>query len=72
MAEASQGVADLGVDVVEQLGADTLVHGHFGMNRTDLTVRLPGVKHYEAGDVLPLSIDMQYLHLFDADTGQRV
>jgi sn-glycerol 3-phosphate transport system ATP-binding protein len=72
VAEEARGVAHLRVDVVEQLGADTLVHGHFGTNRINLTVRLPGVKHYKAGDVLPLSVEARHLHLFDADTGQRV
>ncbi len=67
-----QGVAHMNVDLVEQLGADTLVHGHFGNDRTDLTTRLPGVRHFAQGDVLPLSVTSDHLHLFDADTGQRL
>ncbi len=66
------GVADLHVDVVEQLGADTIVHGHFGTDRTDLTVRLPGVRHLRSGEVLPLSVLPTHVHLFDADNGARL
>ena len=66
------GVADLHVDVVEQLGADTIVHGHFGTDNTDLTVRLPGVRHLRSGELLPLSALSTHVHLFDADNGARL
>ena len=62
-------VAHLNVDVIEQLGADTIVHGHFGSSSTDLTVRLPGVRYLETGEVLPLSVKPGHLHLFDAESG---
>lgn len=68
----ADGVAHLHVDVVEQLGADTIVHGHFGTSSTDLTVRLPGVRHLESGEVLPLSIRPSHIHLFDNDKGARL
>ena len=72
--EAADGEANaqLTVELVEQLGADTLVHGHFGSDRTDLTARLPGVKHLGAGEILPLSVMPEHLHLFDAETGARL
>ena len=66
------GVAHLRVDVVEQLGADTIVHGHFGSSSTDLTVRLPGVRHLQAGEVLPLSVNPAHVHLFDTKSGARL
>ena len=66
------GDAHLTVEVVEQLGADTLVHGHFGSDRTDLTVRLPGVSSLEPGAVLPLAVAPAHLHLFDPDSGARL
>jgi sn-glycerol 3-phosphate transport system ATP-binding protein len=64
--------AHLTVEVVEQLGADTLVHGHFGSDRTDLTVRLPGVRHLQVGEVLPLAVTPEHLHVFDSETGARL
>ncbi len=72
--EAADGAANaqLSVELVEQLGADTLVHGHFGNDRTDLTARLPGVKNLGAGEILPLSVTPEHLHLFDAETGVRL
>jgi sn-glycerol 3-phosphate transport system ATP-binding protein len=66
------GVAHLHVDLIEQLGADTIVHGHFGTSSTDLTVRLPGVRHLEQGEVLPLSMKPEHVHLFDPKNGARL
>ncbi len=60
------------VDVVEHLGADTLVHGTFGNGGSDLTVRLSGIRTIGQGEVLPLSIDPKNMHLFDPDDGRRL
>jgi sn-glycerol 3-phosphate transport system ATP-binding protein len=65
-------VVHLHVDVVEHLGADTIVHGHFGTSRTDLTVRLPGVRHLQSGETLPLTVKSAHVHLFDAESGARL
>jgi len=70
-AEANR-VAHLQVDIVEQLGADTIVHGQFGSSRTDLTVRLPGVRDFQQGEVLPLSVKPAHVHLFDPENGARL
>lgn len=70
--QEGNGLAHLRVDVVEQLGADTLAHGHFGSDGADLTVRLLGVRNLESGEVLPLSIDPQHMHLFETDSGKRL
>src|SRR5690349_18133728 len=61
----------LNVDFVEALGADTLVHGHLGAD-APLTIRLPGIIRVAAGDVVPLTVPAERLHLFDARTGARV
>jgi len=66
------GVAHLHVDVVEHLGADTIVHGHFGASRTDLTVRLPGVRRLQSGETLALTVKPAHVHLFDAESGARL
>ncbi len=66
------GVAHLHVDVVEHLGADTIVHGHFGTSRTDLTVRLPGVRYLQSGERLALTVEPAHVHLFDAESGVRL
>ncbi len=60
------------VGVVEHLGADTLVHGTFGTGDSDLTVRLKGIRKIDQGEVLPLSIDPDNIHVFDTQTGKRL
>ncbi len=60
------------VDHVEILGADTLVYGHFGENKTSLTVRLPDVHHFHRNTVLPLAVSATKLHLFDKENGSRI
>jgi sn-glycerol 3-phosphate transport system ATP-binding protein len=72
LAEDGNGLAHLTVQVVEQLGADTVIHGHFGSDRTALTVRLQGTVWLAPGEVLPLHVAPERLHLFDTDTGARL
>jgi sn-glycerol 3-phosphate transport system ATP-binding protein len=66
------GLVEQTVQVVEQLGADTLVHGQFGATGADMTIRLNGIVQMEEGDTLPLAIDPENMHLFDAETGARI
>ena len=72
IAEEKKGVMHLRVDHVELLGADTLVHGHFGEDKTSLTIRLPDVQHFEKHTILPLTVPSQKLHLFNKENGTRV
>ena len=62
----------LHVRVVEQLGADTLVHGNLGDTTVQMVLRLEGVQTLQAGGVVQLHIPQDALHVFDAETGQRV
>jgi sn-glycerol 3-phosphate transport system ATP-binding protein len=62
----------LAVDQVELLGADTLVHGHFGDEKSTLTVRLPDVHRFEKRSQVWLSISPEKLHLFDPETKMRI
>jgi sn-glycerol 3-phosphate transport system ATP-binding protein len=62
----------LQVTLVEELGADTLVHGAFGNGTAAVTVRVPGISKVRAGDRLPLTVAPQHMHLFDAETGVRL
>jgi len=70
--EGGDGSQALTVGLVEQLGADTLVHGHFGENRTDMTLRLGGIRNFAAGETLPIRVDADNIHLFDPSTERRV
>jgi len=71
-AESAEGVLPLRVDHVELLGADTLVHGHFGEDKNSLTIRLPDVQHFTKHTVLPLALPPPKLHLFDIESGKRI
>jgi sn-glycerol 3-phosphate transport system ATP-binding protein len=62
----------LKIDVVEHLGADTLLHGTFGHSDSRLTVRLDGIRTVSQDEVLPLNIEPKHIHVFDTDTGKRL
>jgi sn-glycerol 3-phosphate transport system ATP-binding protein len=72
LAAADTGTLKLSVDHTEILGADTLVHGHFGENKTALTIRLPAIHHFEKKTRLPLHISSNHLHVFDKESGNRI
>ena len=60
----------LAVDLVEHLGADTLVHGESPVSNEMMTVRLSGHHMFRSGE--PVEFTPHDLHLFDAESGRRV
>jgi sn-glycerol 3-phosphate transport system ATP-binding protein len=58
-------------DLVEALGADTLVHGRISDDAT-LLARLPGNAQVRAGDRFSVAVPPEELHLFDAETGRSL
>ena len=72
LANEQSGMMDLNMDHVEILGADTLVYGHFGEDKTSLTIRLPAVYHFQRNTILPLAVLSQNLHFFDKENGKRI
>ena len=70
--EKEAGTFHIIVDHVETLGADTLVHGHFGEDNSSLTVRLTDIHHFRKGTTLPLVASPEKLHLFDKESGNRI
>jgi sn-glycerol 3-phosphate transport system ATP-binding protein len=62
----------LHVDHAEILGADTLGYGHFGEDKTSLTLRLPAVHHLDKNTVLPPRALSKNLHLFEKESGHRI
>jgi sn-glycerol 3-phosphate transport system ATP-binding protein len=60
----------LAVELVEALGADTLVHGRLG--EAAVTLRLPGNTVVREGDRLPLALPRESVHVFDGQTGRRL
>src|SRR5210317_947582 len=72
LADKEAATLHLKVDHVELLGADTLVHGHYGENKTLLTLRLTDIQHFKKNTILPLTVPPQKIHLFDMESGDRI
>ena len=72
LAEAGKDVGELAmiVEVAEELGSDTLVHGRLGADV--LVARLPGHAEVRAGERLRFAIEPRHLHLFDRESGRRL
>ena len=60
------------VDLVEMLGADTLVYGHIEGTESSLTARLPGISPVKIGATMHLSPPLDELHLFNSETSKRI
>ncbi len=65
------GALAVRVDLVEELGADTLVYGQLPGGH-DFVARLDGGTSIAIGDTLPLDADPLRLHVFDKATGKRL
>jgi sn-glycerol 3-phosphate transport system ATP-binding protein len=68
--EAQFDPLDVQVELVEPLGADTLVHGM--VDGVALTARLPGDARVSSGELLRLWVAPDRLHLFDPASGKRL
>ena len=70
--ETENAMMNLQVEMLEKLGADTVVYGKLEQTDISLTVRLPGIHSVDTGDRLPVTITPEHLHIFDSDTGNRL
>ncbi len=66
-----EAAVPLTVELVELLGADSIVHGRLPGGAA-LLVRLPGVSTLAPGAVLPVALPMTADHLFDRASGKRL
>jgi sn-glycerol 3-phosphate transport system ATP-binding protein len=69
---AADGPLPLTVELLERLGADTIVHGRLGGDGTVLTARAAGTVNPGLGEVLRFAVRSEHIHLFDLKTGQRL
>ncbi len=62
------------VDLVEELGADGYLYGHSDIEgkRTDIVARVDGRLHPFAGDTVYLTATPGHVHVFDAESGERL
>ena len=61
---------DLLTDVVEPMGMETMVH--FFVDGAPVCARVDPATHAEPGETLPLTADLNQMHLMDKDTGMVV
>jgi len=67
----AEGPLELDINFTEPLGATTLMHGQLRNSDAEFTVSLPGVHHREQASIR-LAVDTENIHLFSAETGDRV
>ncbi len=72
LAEAKKAIMHLNMDHIEILGSDTLIYGHLGDDKAQLTLRLPSVYHFKRNIVLNLIVSPENLHFFDKENGKRI
>jgi len=66
------GPIALQVDLLEQLGANTLVHGKLEGTDQDIVASLDGTQHVETGSLMHFSPAPGELHLFDPQSQKRL
>ncbi len=71
LSQTENGLINLKVDLVEQLGSDNLVYGQL-KNKKDFCYRCPGNLIIEKGSNLSLNIENNKYYIFDKSTGKRV
>lgn len=66
------GAIKIEVDMLEQLGANTLVHGILQGTDASFVISLDGIQTVNIGAVLSFNAPKDALHLFNAETGSRL
>src|SRR5258708_5774812 len=69
---AADGPLPLTVELLERLGADTIVHGKLGGDGLVMTARAAGTINPPLGEVLRFAVRPEHVHLFDTATGARI
>jgi len=70
----SEGGLPVSVTVVEELGSDAFVYGQCDVVGTpaNVIVRVAGRHHPSKGETLYVATDPAHVHVFDAETGERL
>jgi len=68
---ASDGPLALRIELLERLGADTILHGRLS-DGVRMTARTPGHFAPPLGDTARFAIRPERIHLFDPETGRRL
>lgn len=60
------------VQMVEQLGANSLIRGLLKETDLEFVVSIPGHVFAEVGSVLAFSVDHENIQIFQSETGKRI
>ena len=60
------------VQMVEQLGANSLIHGLLKETDVEIVVSIPGHVSAEVGSVMAFIVDHENIHIFQSETGKRI
>jgi len=71
LSQSDNGIINLNVDLVEQLGSDNLVYGQL-KDKKDFCYRCPGNLTVKKGEKISLNIDNENYFIFDKSSGKRV
>ena len=73
-ADREAAALEIAVELVEALGADSLVHGQLagGGQGAAVTVRVDGARQVAAREVVPRAVAPEHAHLFDAGSAKRL
>ena len=66
------GPINVRIELLEQLGANTLLHGTLDGSDDQMVVSLPGHVTAVPGTVMSFGLAPQNIHLFDPQTGKRI
>ena len=69
--QAAGGPLPLAIELLERLGADTILHGRLG-GGVQLTARAAGTVNPPLGQILHFAVRPEHIHLFDPETGKRL
>ncbi len=58
------------VDVVEPLGSETNIHMNF--KSVEMVAKCEGRRQIKVGDTFKLALNLEHLHIFDAETTQAI
>ena len=74
LVSSEEGGLPVRVTVVEELGADNYVYGTSDVEGVPSTViiRLPGRNTQTKGETLYVTTDLENVHVFDTESGERL
>jgi sn-glycerol 3-phosphate transport system ATP-binding protein len=69
---APDGPVLVRIELLERLGADTILHGRMAGNGPIVKARIPGAIEPAVGATLRFAIRPERIHLFDPESGRRL